>query len=71
MNEQTLGRKRVRYAFNPSGDSLVDTIKTKTADLIDFIEDHKVRDPRLAALAQTHYEDAAMWAVKMVTTPQA
>jgi hypothetical protein len=30
---------------------------------------HKAKDPRLAALAQTHFEDAAMWAVKLVTTP--
>ena len=68
--EQTLGQKRVRAAFNPSNDSVVDLIKEKTADLIDLVEGLKDLDPRLAALAQTHYEDAAMWAVKMATTPK-
>lgn len=65
---QTLGQSRVRASFNPSKDSLVDKIKQLSADLIDLCEQHKDADPRLAALAQTHYEDAAMWAVKLVTT---
>ena len=43
-------------------------VKQLSADLIDLCEQHKSLDPRLAALAQTHYEDAAMWAVKLVTT---
>jgi hypothetical protein len=47
---------------------LVDKIKFMTAELIDLVESHKGLDPRLAALAQTHYEDAAMWAVKLATT---
>jgi hypothetical protein len=68
MTEQTLGEKRVRVSFNPSSDNLVDEIKKRTAELIDLVEEEKARDPRLAALAQTHYEDAAMWAVKLVTT---
>jgi hypothetical protein len=55
----SLGAKRVRESFNPSKDSMVDKIKRYTADLI---------DPRLAALAQTAYEEAAMWAVKAATT---
>lgn len=70
VKEQTLGQKRVRLAFNPSQEDLVDVIKTKTADLIDLCEDIKHKDPRLASLAQTHYEDAAMWAVKAATTPK-
>lgn len=65
--EQTLGQKRVRASFNPSKDNDVDLIKEKTADLIDFVEQLKHLDPRLAALAQTHFEDAAMWAVKLAT----
>lgn len=68
MTEQTLGRRRVRHTFNPGGNALVDEIKLKSAELIDLVETHKAKDPRLAALAQTHYEDAAMWAVKMVTS---
>ena len=64
----TLGEQRVRRAFNPSSDDLVDKVKFMTAELIDLVESHKGLDPRLAALAQTHYEDAAMRAVKLVTT---
>ena len=68
--KQTLGQQRVRTTFNPSNDNIVDTIKYKTAELIDLCESMKDRDARLAALAQTHYEDAAMWAVKCATTPE-
>lgn len=68
MTDQTLGEKRVRISFNPGNGSLVDQIKGRTAELIDIVESAKGLDPRLAALAQTHYEDAAMWAVKLVTT---
>jgi hypothetical protein len=64
----SIGSDRVREAFNPSMDSNVDKIKRWAADCIDFCEEHKDLDPRLAALAQTHFEDAAMWAVKLVTT---
>ena len=63
----SLGAKRVRESFNPSADSLVDKVKRLSADLIDLCEEHKSGDPRLAALAQTAYEEAAMWAVKLVT----
>ena len=77
---QTLGEQRVRAAFNPSGNNLVDEIKAKTAELIDLCERHKhdyektgedalrIGEPlRAWSLAQTHYEDAAMWAVKAAT----
>lgn len=63
----TIGEDRVRTQFNPSNDSLVDQIKQKSAELIDLCEGLKAKDPRLASLAQTHYEDAAMWAVKAAT----
>jgi len=64
----SLGAKRVRESFNPSKDNMVDKIKRYTADLIDLCEGLKHLDPRLAALAQTAYEEAAMWAVKAATT---
>ena len=64
----SLGMQRVRGSFSPSEDSAVDNIKIITADLINFVEEHKYLDPRLAALAQTAYEEAAMWAIKLVTT---
>lgn len=64
--EQTLGEFRVRTTFNPSNVSEVDQIKQKTAELINLIS--KVgKDNRLTALAQTAYEEAAMWAVKSAT----
>jgi hypothetical protein len=63
----SIGEDRVRVKFNPSADSLVDKIKQKSAELIDLCEALKEKDARLAALAQTHYEDAAMWAVKAAT----
>lgn len=77
---QTLGESRVRIKFNPSDNSLVSQIKQKTAELIDLCEDMKQPSVekefgtgkageifRCIALAQTHYEDAAMWAVKAAT----
>ena len=68
--------RRVRASFNPSSNFDVDLIKSKTAELIDLCHDFRVRLTedkdvselnRLLSLAQTHYEDAAMWAVKAVT----
>jgi hypothetical protein len=63
----SLGAERVRETFNPSKDNMVDKLKRYTADLIDLCEDLKHLDPRCAALAQTAYEEAAMWAVKAAT----
>jgi hypothetical protein len=76
----TIGEDRVRIKFNPSDNSLVAQIKQKSAELIDLCEQHKeVRAQpapltavqgeinRLWSLAQTHYEDASMWAVKACT----
>lgn len=65
----SIGAERVRESFNPSKDDMVDKLKRYTADLIDLCEDLKRLDPRLASLAQTSYEEAAMWAVKAATTP--
>jgi hypothetical protein len=65
----SLGEDRVRASFNPSSDSTVDQIKSKSAELINLVDSIKDKDGRLAALAQTAYEEAAMWAVKLATTP--
>lgn len=65
--ELTLGEKRVRLTFNVSGDKTVNDIKRLSADLIDLCETLKEKDPRLASLAQTAYEEAAGWAVKAAT----
>lgn len=65
--EQTLGEGRVRLDFNPSQEGVVFDLKRHTAALIDLCEKLKAKDPRLASLAQTAYEEAAMWAVKAAT----
>lgn len=75
----TKGEYRVGITFNPSNDDMVGQIKRKAADLIDLIEsiptalmtcDAQLSEVfRLKALAQTHIEDAAMWAVKAATKP--
>lgn len=64
----SLGTDRVRVKFNPNAYDVVDEIKQNTADLIDLCETLKQYDARLASLAQTAYEEAAMWAVKAATT---
>jgi len=63
----TIGELRVRTEFNPGKDSVVDQLKQKSAELIDLCETLKTKDARLASLAQTAYEEAAMWAVKAAT----
>ena len=64
---QTIGEQRVRTTFNPSNDSTVDQLKQKAAELINLCETLKEKDPRLASLAQTAFEEGAMWAVKAAT----
>lgn len=72
MPELSTGEVRVRTQLNPSNDSTVEQIKQKTAELINLCEELKVLgfDARLASLAQTDYESAAMWAVKSATSKQ-
>jgi hypothetical protein len=66
-DQKTLGEARVRTEFNPGNNSIVDQIKQKSAELINLCETLKEKDGRLASLAQTSYEEAAMWAVKAAT----
>lgn len=69
----SLGQDRVRTKFNPSEKALVTEIKAKAAELIDLCEKGRINGSvdgehqRLWSLAQTHFEDAAMWAVKAAT----
>lgn len=76
----TMGEMRVGINFNPSSNPDVDDIKIKAAELINFLESKRPAKNqedkfqgfsnevnRLISLAQTHLEDAAMWAVKAVT----
>ncbi|WP_067585302.1 DUF7681 family protein [Endozoicomonas ascidiicola] len=62
----TEGEWRVGITFNPSNNEQVEEIKQLTADLIDLIA-NTGKDDRSTALAQSHYENAAMWAVKSIT----
>jgi len=71
----TVGEYRVGIDFNPGGNPKVTKLKTLAAEFIDTCRE--LRDPnsegevaRLWALAETHMEDAAMWAVKAVTKPK-
>ena len=71
--EKTLGEKRANVDFNTTNDELVHRIKVKSAELIDLCNTMKTGPDGLAksgeacraiSLAQTKYEEAAMWAVK-------
>lgn len=64
---KSIGEIRVRTEFSPSQTDEVAQIKQKTAELINMCESLKEKDPRLASIAQTIYEEAAMWAVKAAT----
>lgn len=69
---ESYGEYLVGISFNPSADPRVDEIKRKTAELIDLCHDDrdnptKPEAGRCWALAITHYETAAMWAVKAAT----
>lgn len=67
----TLGERRVRIGFNPSGSDAVARIKRAAADLIDAIaavednDDPEVR--RARSLGITAAETAAMWGAKAET----
>jgi len=71
--EQTFGEKRIKTTFNPSGVGNVNFIKEKSAELINVLQEMKPEfhgdgeQIRLISLAQTAYEEAAMWAVKAAT----
>lgn len=71
----SLGERRVRTTFNPSNNSMVDQVKQDTAKLINLLGHAPcANDPeahRLFALAMTAYEEAAMWAVKALTSAAA
>jgi hypothetical protein len=78
QRELTLGERRVRANFNPSAAPQVERLKRMAADFIDECAAMRqlavgrdtadaIEIQRLLSLAQTHIEDAAMWAVKAAT----
>jgi hypothetical protein len=68
--EDSVGAKIVRADFNPNGHALVNEAKNIGAHFINFVQEYKDLDPRLAAIATTTIEEACMWAVKLVTMPK-
>lgn len=50
-------------AFNPSSNPVVDEVKRRTEELMDYLREN-VPDNRCRSIALTNYEQAAMWAVK-------
>jgi hypothetical protein len=69
---KSLGERRVRTEFNPSQNEVVDQIKQKTAEIINLTQKLSTElgeseKNRLISLANTSFEQAAMWAVKAAT----
>lgn len=74
VEEQTLsfGQKAAGVSFNPSNNPVVDSIKTKFAEIIDDLNEQRNKAPigeakRYFSKAISHAEDAQMNAVKAVT----
>jgi hypothetical protein len=71
----SLGEDRVRVTFNPDNHDSVAELKQRAAELINLVDRLKAEGRpelnRLVALAQTCFEDGAMWAVKAATAPPA
>lgn len=72
--KHTVGEYKVGVTFNPSQNEMVDEIKRRAADLIDYINAIPVAGiperGRLKAMAMTDVETAAMHAVKAATKPE-
>jgi hypothetical protein len=73
-NKDSLGAQRVRIDFNPTKNNDVHVIKSMTGALINLCSElnkkgdkESAEKRRLIALANTAYEEAAMWAVKAAT----
>lgn len=66
----TLGEQIVRTEFNPNEVSGVDYFKQEIAKIINRVDEVRALDPRSAEIAITKLEEAAMFAVKLITTKQ-
>ena len=60
------GAELVRYTFNPSELEVVDEIKSRAAEFIDYIENCD-GDGREKSIAITYIQTASMFAVAAVT----
>lgn len=71
----TFGEKACGVSFNPGGDPDVHTIKVAFADIVDKLNDLRVRAGimdhkevvRMLSIAITEAQTAQMWAVKAIT----
>lgn len=68
----TYGGKAVGISFNPSGDEVVESVKTDFAHLINVMynrreETESSEQKRLYSVAITELQTAQMWAVKAIT----
>ena len=73
MPEPTLGEQRILVHFNPSGDAMVDEIKSQAADLLNLIGGIPTGNSqcgRWKSMAMTEIETGAMYAVKAATAGQ-
>ena len=68
----TYGQRAVGMTFNPGGHHQVNEIKSKCADIIDYVnwiretsDDPEVK--RMCSIAITDLQSAQMWAVKAAT----
>lgn len=80
-SSKSFGEKRVRIEFNPANLEVAFLIKQKAAELINLMQmlkDENIDNAtpekpvnyemhRLVALAQTDFENGAMWGVKAAT----
>lgn len=61
----TLGERRVQRNFNVTANPVVESLKTKYADIIDTLEDlRNSNNGREISIAQTEAETSCMYAVK-------
>jgi len=58
-----MGNETTIPDFNPSGSEVVQGVKDRTEELMQFIREN-VPENRQRSIALTNYEQAAMWAVK-------
>lgn len=65
VKEPTLGEKRVQRNFNPTANPVIEGLKEKYANLIDYIEIMRdAKNGREISIAQTELETSCMYAVK-------
>lgn len=68
----TFGERACGVSFNPGGNTDVNNIKTKFAEIVDLLQDYRNKctdgdEARMLYLAITEVQTAQMWAVKAVT----